>query len=187
MPLFTANMHNSEPGNYNFGYINKSEYIGEIGYTKVDTNPGFWQFNSSGYAVASETFMSTNFRAIADTGTTLLYLPDAICDAYYSSFGGSLSADYGAYVFPCNATVPNFTFGIGDYRGVIAGSYINEGRIDSVYCYGGIQSNDGIGISIFGAVALTAQFVVFDVGNTRIGFANKPAGASPNSLGLAGK
>ncbi len=74
-PLFTANLKKGTAGNYNFGYIDSSEYTGSITYVPVNTANGFWEFTGSGYAVGSGAFVSSSTDAIADTGTTLLYLP----------------------------------------------------------------------------------------------------------------
>ena len=74
-PLFTANLKKGQAGNYNFGYIDSSEYTGSITYVPVKTSNGFWEFTGSGYAVGSGAFVSSSTDAIADTGTTLLYLP----------------------------------------------------------------------------------------------------------------
>ena len=74
-PLFTANLKKGKAGNYNFGYIDSSEYTGAITYVPVKTSNGFWEFTGSGYAVGSAGFVSSSTDAIADTGTTLLYLP----------------------------------------------------------------------------------------------------------------
>ena len=47
---------------------------------------------------------------------------------------------------------------------------ISEG---SSTCYGGLQSNSGIGFSIFGDVFLKSQYVVFDPENLQLGFAEQ--------------
>ena len=125
-PLFTANLKKGEPGNYNFGYIDSSEYTGDITYAPVSTANGFWEFTGSGYAVGSGAFVSSSIDAIADTGTTLLYLPDAAVSAYYSKVPGAFNDPaVGGYVFPCSATLPSITLGIAGYRAVVPGSYIN--------------------------------------------------------------
>lgn len=179
-PLFTANLKKGEPGNYNFGYIDSSEYTGSITYTAVNTANGFWEFTGTGYAVGSGSFVSTSIDAIADTGTTLLYLPAAAVKAYYAKVSGATnSASQGGYIFPCSATLPSITLGIGSYRAVVPGSYINyapatgSGKFppclchrtypnDPTDCFGGIQSDAGIGFAIYGDIFLKSQFVVFN-------------------------
>lgn len=176
MPLFTANLKKGAEGNYNFGFIDKTEFTGSISYTPVNTANGFWQFTGSGFAVGSGAFQSLPINAIADTGTTLLLMPDAVVTAYYAQVkGASYSASQGGYVFPCSAVLPNFTFGVGTYRGDIPGSYMNYAPTGTTgdTCYGGLQSSTGIGFAIYGDILLKAQFVVFDAGNARLGWANK--------------
>lgn len=173
-PLFTANLKKQEEGNYNFGYINQSEYTGEIKYTDVDNVRGFWGFNPSGYQVGGHAFNSSSWFAIADTGTSLLLLPRDMVDIYWAAVDGAIyDTSQGGYTYPCESSLPDFTFGVGDYRGVIPGNFMNYAQISITTCFGGIQSSAGIGFSIFGDVALKAQFVVFDGGEERLGWANK--------------
>ncbi|KAH8893924.1 aspartic proteinase [Thozetella sp. PMI_491] len=176
-PVFTADLKYEAAGTYNFGYIDSSAYTGTITYTSVNTNPGYWTFTSSGYQVGSSTFSSTSITGIADTGTTLLYLPSSIVTAYYKQVSGSSNSNtYGGYIFSCSATLPTFTFGVGSARITIPAKYLNYGPVStgSSTCFGGLQSSAGIGINIFGDVALKAAFVVFN-------------GASTPTLGWAAK
>jgi len=125
-PLFTANLKKGAPGSYDFGYIDSSKHTGSITYVPVKTSNGFWEFTGNGYAVGTGAFTSSSIDAIADTGTTLLYLPTAIVSAYYAKVSGaSYSSSQGGYTYPCSATLPSITLGIGSYRAVVPGSYIN--------------------------------------------------------------
>ena len=44
---------------------------------------------------------------------------------YAKVSGASISATAGGYVFPCTATLPNLTLGLGSYQAVVPGSYFN--------------------------------------------------------------
>lgn len=133
---------------------------------------------ASGYAIGTAATVSTSISGIADTGTTLAYLPAAIVKAYYAKVtGSSSSSSVGGYIFPCTATLPSFSFVVGGVTITIPASYMNYGQIDtgSSSCFGGLQSNTGIGLTIFGDVALKSAFVIFDQTATtpRIGWATK--------------
>lgn len=50
---------------------------------------------------------------------------------------------------------------------------MNYAPVSTSTCFGGLQSSSGIGINIFGDVALKAAFVVFDGASNRLGWAAK--------------
>lgn len=119
---------------------------------------------------------STTITGIADTGTTLLMLPDAVVSDYYSQVTGAEdSTQEGGWVFPCSSTPPDFSFAVGSGSFTVPGSYINWTPVDSTNttCYGGMQSDSSIGLSIFGDIALKAGYVVFDGAEMRVGWAQK--------------
>ncbi|KAI9838060.1 MAG: hypothetical protein M1819_006215 [Sarea resinae] len=171
-PVFTASLKYHAAGSYDFGVIDSSKYTGSITYTDVDNSEGYWGFTSSGYAVGSGSFHSTSISTIADTGTTLLYAPTSVVKAYYNQVSGSsYSSNDGGYIFPCDASLPSFTVGIGSYHAVVPGDYINYSSNGDGTCFGGIQENTNIGMSIYGDIFLKSQFVVFDNSGPKIGFA----------------
>ncbi|KUI74430.1 Endothiapepsin [Cytospora mali] len=192
-PVFTADLKHDADGSYNFGYIDSSAYTGDIYYADLynvsASYSGYWTFQSTGYAVGSGStssststekrsvaLTSTTITGIADTGTTLLMLPDEVVTAYYSQVSGAEDSESeGGYVFSCDQTLPDFTFAVGDGQITVPGDYINWSPVDetNTTCYGGLQSDSDIGLSIFGDIALKAALVVFDGGNLRLGWAAK--------------
>ena len=177
-PLFTANLKKGQPGSYDFGYIDDSQYTGDITYTAVDNSQGFWGFTASGYTVGSGAAVTEDIASIADTGTSLLLVPDDVVSAYYAQVSGSTNdQSQGGYTFPCDADLPDVSFNIAGYEAVVPGNYINYAPISegSSTCFGGLQSSSGVGINIFGDVFLKSQFVVFEdaSGGPRLGFAAK--------------
>ncbi|RHZ66495.1 pepsin-like aspartic protease [Aspergillus thermomutatus] len=173
-PLFAVTLKYHAPGTYDFGYIDNSKYTGQLTYADVDSSQGFWMFTADGYGVGDGAPNSNQISGIADTGTTLLLLDDSVVSDYYQQVPGAQNSyQYGGYVFPCSTTLPSFTTVIGGYNAVVPGEYINYAPITegSSTCFGGIQSNSGLGFSIFGDIFLKSQYVVFDSQGPRLGFA----------------
>ena len=177
--LFTARLKKGAAGTYNFGAINTAEYSGSITYTNVDSSKGFWTFTPTSYMIgstAAKLASGVTLKGIADTGTTLLLLDSSIVSSYYSKVSGAtMNSNYGGYVFPCKASLPSLTFIINGYKATVPGNYMSYAPVDSAgqTCYGGLQSNQGIGFNIYGDIFLKSQFVVFDRTKTapRLGFA----------------
>ena len=144
----------------------------------MDNSQGFWQFTAGGYGAGAGSNTTTGAigTAIADTGTSLMFLPSAAVKSYYNGVqGASYNHAQGGYIFPCSATLPNFVVAIGGKQFTVPGSYINYAPVssDGSTCFGGIQANTGIGFTIFGDVFLKSVYAVFDSSTStpRIGFA----------------
>jgi hypothetical protein len=148
--LFTATLKKGKAGSYDFGYIDSTKYTGALTYTPV-TAKTYWQFTAGAYSVGSTAYTATVGTAIADTGTTLLYLPTSVVTNYYKGVKGATnSASAGGYIFPCSSTLPDFHVTIGGAVRTVPGSYINWAPYSGSTCFGGIQADTGIGFSIFG-------------------------------------
>lgn len=171
-PLFAVTLKHNAPGSYDFGFLDKSKYTGSLTYTDVDSSQGFWSFTADSYKIGSQS--GSSIKGIADTGTTLLLLDDEVVSAYYQQVSGAASdSSAGGYTFDCSATLPDFTVSISGYDAVVPGDLINYAPVSkgSSKCLGGIQSNSGLGFSIFGDIFLKSQYVVFDSNGPRLGFA----------------
>ncbi|KAK1072912.1 hypothetical protein LTR74_002144 [Friedmanniomyces endolithicus] len=178
LPVFTANLEADASGTYTFGAIDAAQYSGPIHYTPIDSSAGFWQFTSPSYTIGSNSASvpcTTCSPAIADTGTSLVLLDDDVVAAYYAQVSGaSQDQSQGGWVFPCSASLPDFGMAIGsDYTAVLAGKEILYEDLGGGVCYGGLQSNAGQGVQIFGDVLLRHFFAVFDGGAKRFGLAKK--------------
>jgi aspergillopepsin I len=160
MPIFNANLKKDKAGNYNFGFIDKTEHMGAISYTPFNPANGLWQFTGSGFAVGHGAFQNFSIKAIADTGTTLLLMPDTVVSAYYPQVEEAVY-DYqnSGYVFPCSSSLPDFTFRIGVYSGVVPRWYMNYAPVgtSNTTCYGGLQSSDVVGFAIYVDILLKSQ------------------------------
>ncbi|OAQ96732.1 hypothetical protein LLEC1_05668 [Akanthomyces lecanii] len=173
-PLFTARLKHQEVGSYNFGYIDQSQYTGEISYTPAFTDAlGHRLFNATGYAVADAELNDHGITGTADTGTSLVYLPTDVASDYWSNVDGAQQQQVaeGQYlwIFDCNTSLPTFSFGVGSGRITIHSDNINFASSEGS-CIGGLGGIDG-GLAIFGDVAMKSGFVVYDDGNSQLGWA----------------
>lgn len=172
--LFTSNLKSGKPGTYDFGYVDPKKFTGSIAYVPVNAQSGFWQFQAGTFSVGKFRYNLAIGTAIADTGTTLIYLPPRIVNSYYAQVrGASNSRAYGGWVFPCGTSLPNFTINIGSGSFVIPGSYMNYAPIAQNVCFGGMQPNTGIGFSLLGDIFLKSVFAIWDQSQLtpRLGFA----------------
>ena len=109
-----------------------------------------------------------------DTGTSLLLVDQQVATAYYSQVKGAQNNDQvGGFTYPCNAQLPDFGVALGNYMAVIPGNMITFAQVDSGTCFGGVQSNGGANLQIYGDVMFRAQYVVFDGGNKALQLAPK--------------
>jgi hypothetical protein len=98
-----------------------------------------------------------------------------VASTYYSQVKGAKNnAQVGGYVYPCSATLPDFGVALGaNFIATVPGDQITFAQVDATNCYGGIQSNSGNNLQIYGDVFFRANYVVFDGGNKALQVAPK--------------
>lgn len=172
-PVFTADLRHDAVGAYEFGRIDTSKFTGDMAWIPVNTTQGFWQFETSGFAVGTGQQQSTaSAQAIADTGTTLMLVSQEVADGYYSQVDGAVNDDQvGGFTIPCDATLPDLIVGVaGIYQATIKGDDINFAPVQDNTCFGGVQATTS-SLQIWGDIMFKSQFVVFNGGNNTLGMA----------------
>ncbi|UNI17062.1 hypothetical protein JDV02_003442 [Purpureocillium takamizusanense] len=195
--LFTTRLV-KEKGTCDFGYIDPSKHKGNITYTPVigdNTTIGRWSWSSTGYQVGRGPFVAQHIHGVADTGSSLILLPQRIVDDYWARVPGAKRVRaMGGYTFPCGEELPDFTFGVEEQRFTVPGAAMQATRrtrssstssraggegdqgvggssAAAGRCFGVIQGNGG-GVTVWGNPALQTAFVVWDVGRRRLGWAH---------------
>lgn len=87
--------------------------------------------------------------------------------------GATESAQAGGMTYPCDAELPDLGVAVGDYMATVPGKMLTFAHVDGQTCFGGLQSNQGSGMQIYGDVFFRAQYVVFDGGNMAVQMAPK--------------
>ena len=127
-PVFTANLKHGQAGTYEFGQIDSSMFQGDINYTPVAGNSGFWMFPSNSFRVGNGSTQQNaeGNPAIADTGTSLLLADDSVVNGYYGQVQGAAYNDQqGGFTYPCDASLPDLHIALGpSYMGTIPGDML---------------------------------------------------------------
>ncbi|KAK4098149.1 acid protease [Parathielavia hyrcaniae] len=175
-PLFTVDLRKDAVGAFEFGSIDSTKYSGKLAWIRANTATGLWLVTTKGFTVGTNHTRLRPAQAIVDTGTTLMLVSVEMADGYYRQVPGARkSRAAGRFIFPCNATLPDFVVdvgGVSPYAARIRGSDINFGRFKQDMCDGGIQVTP-LPIQIWGDVFFRSQFVVFHCGKRSLGMASK--------------
>ena len=172
-PVFTAQLLGGKVGAYEFGRIDSSAFTGNLARIPVNANNGFWQVQADSAAVNGQEIPIQGGSAIIDTGTSLMLVQEQMVVGYYSQVqGAELNTQVGGIIFPCDATLPDLNVRLGDsYTATIPGQGMNFAEVGTdtetgqSFCFGGLQSNQGVPFAIYGDVFFKSQFVAFQGGD----------------------
>lgn len=161
-------------GEFMIGGINSEHFTGPITYTPV-TRKAYWQFTMNGMSVKggrrrTTTVCQSGCQAIADTGTTLIIGPTRDVNALNKALGAKKGQD-GSFTFKCERinSYPNLKLSIGGSELVLTPKdYVLV--LDDGSCMSGL-SGGSEDLWILGDVFLGAYYSIYDLGNSRLGFA----------------
>jgi Eukaryotic aspartyl protease len=167
----------SEPdGFYTFGYIDQTLTAGkEILYTDIlgaaGKHDGRWEFTSSFMTLNNQTIQRPGNTAIADTGTTIIFIDGELLSAIYAPLGGQLSGKY--WYFPANlpaSSLPTINLPAGANTVTLRPEDLAYSvSTDGQWFMGSIQSRGSALWDTFGDVWLRNIYAIHDVGMTGVG------------------
>ncbi|KAJ3015379.1 1,3-beta-glucanosyltransferase [Thoreauomyces humboldtii] len=166
---FYLSNDSSESGELAFGGADSSKYSGEFSYIPLNAQT-YWQFDTSSAtaSVSGQSFQFTTAAAIADSGTTLLIVDDAVATSIYSAVGADSSGNVDCSLASSGPDVV-FNLAGNDYT-IPASTWVFDSGNSQCIC--GIQGGaSSAGVVIFGDVFMRQYYTLFDVSNQQLGFA----------------
>jgi len=158
--------------------IDSNHYSGELLYVPV-SRKAYWQFTVDSISINAEKF-STNFEAIADTGTSLIAGPSDIVERINRAIGAQRNPMNNQWMIDCKNldNMPVVTFKIGGKPfDLTPEQYVMKVKpiatMDVTLClsgFAGVDMPQGP-MWILGDVFISQYYTVFDQGKDRVGFA----------------
>jgi aspergillopepsin I len=168
--LFTVDWHKATGnGTWDFGFIDKLKYSGNIAYGPVHSPNG-----GAGWTVKI-THGSDSMYVTVDTGTSDSHVTPAIAKDYFSNIqGATFDSSSQVWTFPCTSKLIDFKFTVGGTQVAIPSSALLAGSVGNGKCRSHLQvGNADAQKLIWGQDFIASMFIVFDWDNARLGFANK--------------
>ncbi|KAG8991856.1 hypothetical protein FRB94_012210 [Tulasnella sp. JGI-2019a] len=180
-PLFSVHLTRTQSRGSQLclGCFDSSKAKGAVTWVPV-TSMTYWAVSMPGVMVNGQVAMSSGpVTAAIDTGTTLIYFPQALARSFYSKIPGSQQANQygdGFYTYPCNSQL-TISLKLGPNTYAMNTADFNLGRTSrsSNNCVGGILAMGGdfpSNLAIVGDEFLKSWYSVYDYSHgARVGFA----------------
>ena len=134
-PVLAANLRKGANGFYAFGEVDQTAFQGNLTPVAVDDSQGFWQVTSNAFQIGNGKIQqrANASPAIADTGTTLMIVDDAVAQAYYQTVqGAQLDQQQGLFTFPCASKLQDLNVALGNnYMATISADLLNFQQADA--------------------------------------------------------
>lgn len=147
----------------------------------IDPSKGFWQFSSPTATLNGETIQRPpGNTAIADTGTTLALVDDALYEKIHSTIPGAVyDKAHQGWTFSIGTKIsdlPTLALAAGDKEFEVQKEDFGFAKCGAGMQYGGIQSRGKSEFDIFGDTWLKGVYAIFDQGRKRFGTVQRVEG-----------
>jgi hypothetical protein len=165
-------------GTWTLGLPNGLGNAAGIAWVPLNNNQSTWSINITAISAGEmKTPPISTWSAIVSTQEQSLVWPRNLLDWYFTGMDATWSAADNTYRYPCNATLPDFTFGLGSGTFTIPGTYMPYQRDStSTTCITILTGDNSTGSgheSTFGSWWAQLGVLILDYENSRVGFMNK--------------
>jgi len=159
---------------YTFGYIDEDLLAGQTPkYVPIIPGSKWWEFPSEHAIVNGQKYSRRGNRAIADTGTTMIYLGADLVRAIYEPMGGVYDPTVPGWLIPSDISidqVTNVTLFAGNAEIFLQPLDLGFQLVNDSWVFGSIQETDKPGQpEIFGQYWLRNTYSIWDCGSTSAG------------------
>lgn len=170
----SRNSDGANKGEVTFGGINSEKYIGDISYTSVPSNSGgVWAIPLDDLSYDGNKAGISGRRAYIDTGTTYIFGPPGDVAAIHKQIPGAKSSDGVTYTAPCDSSKPLTVSFSGNSYTIFTADWLQTPNSNGD-CISNLYGNEVVKDSwLLGATFLKNVYAVFDMDQTRIGFASR--------------
>jgi len=189
-PVFAFYLQNdaTQAGELTFGGIDTTKFEGDVEYVPL-INESYWQVSLEGMSYGGAS-VTSNIKAIVDSGTSLLAGPTAQVTQMAQKAGATAAAGGKEYTIDCSkdfSTLPDLeiTLGGGKKFTLKGPDYVIKatmmGKTQCLFAMMGIDLPPQMGeMWILGDVFMRKYYTVFDYGQKRVGMA--PVKAAQESI-----
>ncbi|EED22539.1 endothiapepsin precursor, putative [Talaromyces stipitatus ATCC 10500] len=165
-------------GTLTFGALENPNNRADIAWAERNANQPTWSINITAISAGSRKNPPiATWSATISTEEQSLVWPQKLLDWYFTGVGATWSAAKNTYRYPCNATLPDFTFGFGNGTFTIPGAYLPYQRDQTgttcVTIITGDNSTDSDYEYSFGSWWSQLGVLILDYEHSQVGFMNK--------------
>ncbi|KAL1923829.1 uncharacterized protein VTP21DRAFT_8809 [Calcarisporiella thermophila] len=171
--IFLGRQSEGGGGEIIFGGADSRYYTGALTYVPL-VQAKYWTIDIDRLTVGNEKLIGPS-KAVLDTGSTVIALPKEYLPKVHASlFPGSVHDDRLGWLVPCNPpkTKSQLTFWISGKEFKVPHRDLIREQVKSRdgYCFSSLVGTKD-GVWLLGVAFLKSHYIVYDVGNLRVGLA----------------